>query len=263
MRDKKIINILYIFLFLVVITLSFALPVERVRLDNYVNDYTNTLTENDIRDISIIAESLRNNKVAEFAVVIVDNMNGMTKEEYALKIAHNNLGDSKDDNGLLLLIALQEREFRVEVGYGLEGDLNDAKVGRFSREYLIPFLSNNQFGLGIKSFALKIHDDLLPNTHLEVKAPQKPSDFDYNISILLIVLMFIVVRSLLSFAFYKIDKKGRPRSSSDEAFSAALLASMFLRGGRGGNFGGGLGGGGFGGGFGGGGFGGGGFGGRF
>jgi len=248
----------------------FALDVNKVKLDSYVNDYTGTLSAQEIQEINIISESLRQNGVAEVAVVIVDNMNGLSKEEYALKIAHEKLGDTKLDNGLLILVAKQEREFRIEVGYGLEGDLPDSKVGRIARELLIPQLSAGLYGKGIIAFTLQIHKELLPNTSVAVQMPVRTTTNRRALNELIFYMLFfgvIVINRLISgFAYYKEDKEKRKKNGEkvdDNFFTAALFASMFMHsGGRGGNFGRGMGG--FsGGGFGGGGFGGGGFGGSF
>ena len=59
------------------------------------------------------------------------------------------IGDEEEDNGLLLLLALEERESRVEVGYGLEGILPDGKTGRFQDQYMIPYFKDDNFDEGM------------------------------------------------------------------------------------------------------------------
>ena len=59
------------------------------------------------------------------------------------------IGDKEKNNGLLILIALEERKSRIEVGYGLEGVLPDGKTGRIQDEYMIPYFKDNNFDEGI------------------------------------------------------------------------------------------------------------------
>ena len=64
----------------------------------------------------------------------------MSLEDYSTQLFRNfGIGNSKLNNGVLMLIALDERQSRIEVGYGLEGILNDAKTGRIQDNYMIPY----------------------------------------------------------------------------------------------------------------------------
>jgi len=227
------------------LNLCLALPLEQVKLSSYVNDYTNTLTMEEIQSLNVILDSLR--EKAETAIVIVDNFDGLSVEEYSLTIAHENLGTEKEDNGLLILIGMDVKEYRIEVGYGLEGELNDAKVGRLARENLNPFFEEGRFGDGLISLTNAIHTELLPDKQITgVYIPQTSSE-SYDYSIFAFIFFFIIIRAIIG-AIYQ-AKTGKKDKDSDKFFTSALIASMFFRGGggRGGGFGG-FGGGGFGGG---------------
>lgn len=229
-----------------------ALPVEDVQLTGYVNDYTTTLSPSQIQEISSIAQALQEQGLAEIAIVVVDNFDGLTREEYAIGIAHENLGDTQEDNGLLLLVGLEVREYRIEVGYGLEGILNDAKVGRMGRELLIPNFQAGNYGQGILEVVQAIGYELSPEG---IQAPAKYSTDEGNISGIVLWFVFIILFFIfraISYAQYKKKHHNDSDDGLDDAFTAAMFASWFFRPPRGG-----FGGGGFGG-FGGGGFGGGG-----
>jgi len=59
-------------------------------------------------------------------VVIISSLDGYPKEEYATKLFREwGIGNKKTNNGVLLLIAVQDRQIRIEVGYGLEGAIPD------------------------------------------------------------------------------------------------------------------------------------------
>lgn len=235
-----------------------ALPVEKVKLTGYVNDYVGVLSQEDIVQINGIAQKLQQSGKAELAIVIVDSLEGLPIEEYAMSVAHGHLGN-KQDNGLLLLVSLGDRKYRAEVGYGLEGDLNDAKIGRLQREYLVPAFKEEKYGQGLVSLSAAIYKELSPGEEISggVAVQQAPPSFLRYINFWTIFFFIMLIRGFIG-AFNR-NKKQEPKRDVNDSFAAAFIASMFMRGGgRNGGFGGGSNfGGGFGG-FGGGGFGGGG-----
>ncbi|NMA53030.1 MAG: TPM domain-containing protein, partial [Peptococcaceae bacterium] len=95
------------------------------------------------------AELARQTK-AQVVVVTTNTLDGASPEEYALAILRGwGIGDKNLNNGLLILVSPAERVSRIEVGYGLEGALNDAKTGQIQDIYMIPYFSNNDFNQGI------------------------------------------------------------------------------------------------------------------
>ena len=118
----------------------------------YVNDYAGILSEETKQYILSTNIDLERKTGAQIVVVTVKSLEGITIEEYANKLFNTwKIGDDVKNNGLLLLCATDERQFRVEVGYGLEGDLPDGKTGRMQDEYIIPYLKNNNYDEGIKN----------------------------------------------------------------------------------------------------------------
>ena len=118
----------------------------------YVNDYANLLSEETKNYIINTNVSLNNQTGAQIVVVTVPNLEGRALEEYATALFREfGIGDKNKNNGVLLLLALEERQFRVEVGYGLEGTLTDGKTGRIQDEYIIPYLKQNNWNEGIKN----------------------------------------------------------------------------------------------------------------
>ena len=165
----------------------------------YVNDYANILSLE--TEEYIIEKSLAINNVdgTQIVVVTVPNLEGRTIEDYALNLFRNfGIGDRENNNGLLLLLALEEREFRVEVGIGLEGILPDGKTGRFQDKYIIPFLKNNDWDNGIKngydafySEIVKLNElDLNYNTPIEESLNEESYNAVYLV--IIVLLNFII-----------------------------------------------------------------------
>ena len=86
----------------------------------YVNDYANLLTEDTKNYIINTNVNLQKQTGAQIVVVTVENLEGNSLEDYATELFRNfGIGDKTKNNGILMLLALEEREFRIEVGYGL------------------------------------------------------------------------------------------------------------------------------------------------
>ena len=118
----------------------------------YVNDYAGLLDTNTEQYIINVNTSLESQTGAQVVVVTVPSLDGEALEEYATTLFREfGIGDKTKNNGVLLLLALEERMFRVEVGYGLEGALNDAKTGRIQDNYIIPYLKEDKWDEGIKN----------------------------------------------------------------------------------------------------------------
>lgn len=131
----------------------------------YINDYANILSEE--TENYILTKSIELNKTngSQIVVVTVENLDGMTIEDYSLQLFRKfGIGDKDKNNGLLFLIALEEREFRIEVGYGLEGILPDGKVGRLEDKYIIPYFKNDRFDEGIKSGYDVFYSEIINNS---------------------------------------------------------------------------------------------------
>ena len=97
-------------------------------------------------------QELESKTGAQIVVVTIPSLEGQALEEYATELFRKwGIGDAEKDNGILLLCAVEDRQFRVEVGYGLEGDLPDGKTGRMQDTYIIPLLKENAFDGGIKN----------------------------------------------------------------------------------------------------------------
>lgn len=118
----------------------------------YVYDGAQVLSDETEQYIQKTSQELENKTGAQIVVVTVSSLEGQSLEEYATELFRQwGIGDAEKNNGVLLLCAVEDRQFRVEVGYGLEGDLPDGKTGRMQDEYIIPLLREDQFDAGIKN----------------------------------------------------------------------------------------------------------------
>ena len=191
---------------------------------------------------------LEEKTTVQFVILTVNSLEGESIEEFSIYVAHDlwKLGQKDKDNGILLTVALGDRKYRFEIGYGLEGTLPDSFVGTVGRKYLVPYFRRGEYSKGIVQATLAIITRVSSEYGVEitgmpqiytgyqpVRRASKPSILGSILSVLFfiaLVYMFIRHPRLLLF----------------------LLFLNMLGGGRrsywGGGYGGGFGGGGFGGG---------------
>ena len=208
----------YLILLLLSISFSFlnVSAIVKPTKDFYVNDYANILSNETEEYIISKSSKLASIDGTQIVVVTVKNLEGNSLESYATKLFREfGIGDKNKNNGLLLLLALEERKFRVEVGYGLEGILPDGKTGRFQDEYIIPYLKENKWDEGIKNGYDAFYAEIVEQNNLDLSY-NKPieknnsNSFSYVVaSIFGLILGTIVGSALQTTCFRNKKKRGR------------------------------------------------------
>ncbi len=121
------------------------------RNDGWVTDAARFLKPAEERALEAQLEAWTQSTGHQIAVVTVPNLGGETVEAAALKVARGwGVGRAGEDDGAVLLIAKKERQLRIEVGKGLEGDLTDSVSGRILRNVITPRFKKGEFSVGIR-----------------------------------------------------------------------------------------------------------------
>jgi uncharacterized protein len=103
-----------------------------------------------VADIERMLEAHEDSTSNQIAVLTIADLGGEVLEEYSLKVAETwKLGQAGKDNGVLLLVARDDRKVRIEVGRGLEGSLTDATSGRIIRREIVPRFKEGDFDGGV------------------------------------------------------------------------------------------------------------------
>ncbi len=120
----------------------------------FVNDFANVIDDSNEYVIALTLESLEKDKGVEIAIATISTLPvGETVQTYANKLLNEwGVGKRGEDNGLLILISVQERRIQVETGYGLEGILPDGRIGRILDNH-IDQLSAGNYGTAIEGIA--------------------------------------------------------------------------------------------------------------
>ncbi len=113
---------------------------------------------------------LEQKTTAQFVVLTIKSLEGEPLEDFSINIAHNKwkLGQKDKDNGVLLLVSLQDRKYRFEIGYGLEGILPDSLVGSIGRQYLVPYFREGDYSQGIFAASLAVINIIATNAGVDI-----------------------------------------------------------------------------------------------
>ena len=126
-----------------------------------VVDQADVVPDADERRVSAALEDYRRRSGNQVAVAVVKTTDKRSIEDYSIDLARRwGVGSKDKDNGVLLVIAYEDRKLRIEVGRGLEGSLTDLESGRIIRERLIPLLRRNDVAGAVSQGTDAIRQDL-------------------------------------------------------------------------------------------------------
>lgn len=118
----------------------------------YVNDFARVVDAATREELEALLRDTEQKTSAEVVVATVTSLNGMSVEEYANRLFQRwGIGQKREDNGILVLVAPSEREMRIEVGYGLEPIIPDGLAGEIIRSEFLPRFRDGDFSGGIQN----------------------------------------------------------------------------------------------------------------
>lgn len=128
----------------------------------FVNDYADVISEEDEQAIYKKGAHLNNSTSAQVVVVTVDTVGDEVISDYALEVGRNwGVGDKEKNNGIVILLAAEDRDVYIAVGYGLEGAMPDSKTGRILDEYGIPYFETDEFSKGLLEVYNAVYNEVL------------------------------------------------------------------------------------------------------
>ena len=136
----------------------------------------------------------------QISVLTIPSLEDQTIEERAIQVFDQwKIGKKGKDNGVLILIAKKERKVRIEVGYGLEGDIPDAYAKRIVEDVMLPQFRNGQFTtgvvLGIQQIAHLSHIELQKNSKLLRRKSRTVLPLGYIFFLIWVFFVFMKARS--------------------------------------------------------------------
>jgi uncharacterized protein len=229
----------------VAVALALALPLaaERVsglRPSGYVNDFAQELSAEGRERLTSLCREVEEKTGAQIAVVTVRTLEGLTPEEYAVQLFRQwGIGRKEDKRGVLVLLAVEDRKYKIEVGYGLEPILPDGKVGGFGRE-MVPLLKNRDYDGALLQITGQIAQVIAEDRGVALDAPLaattppdeggEPSGMAPADTALRVALVMLV--ALLGAMFHVLRKRNKPKSMwgglVQVVVIALLLGNLFV-----------------------------------
>lgn len=202
---------------LTICTSSFAsASIPAASSDFYVNDFAGVFTPEEKALLMDKAVTL-SNKSDGIQVVIstIKSLEGDSVENYALNM-YNKYGIGKNDMGLLILLATEDRQIRVEVGKSMEAYINDSKAGRFMDKYAVPYLKENKFNEGLISLQAAFVDEI--TSAMSSKADTAPTSSSNSASsgdftFIFGILGFLLFIAIIIYTIWLISKKIQKRKN--------------------------------------------------
>ncbi len=141
----------------------------------YIQDYAGVVSPETKSRINSLGSQLAAKTKAQIVVVTTKTLEGAVLEEYSLEVLRQwGIGDKTLNNGVLILVAVDDKQSRIEVGYGLEGALPDAKTGRIQDNYMIPYFQKGEYDKGILNGYLTVATEVAKEYKLELRTDAKP-----------------------------------------------------------------------------------------
>lgn len=172
---------------------------------NYLNAQERNILENTIQNIY-------SNGGPQIQILTIETLNDFPIEEYSIRLLEKwKIGDNSKGNGLLILIAKNERKLRIEVGNGIEGNITDAYAGRVVRNILSPAFKDGQYFEGLSRSIKAMTEADIENTVITPKSIRSNIPFPVpylGLSLLLYIFLYKIsgrntlIRGILSSLFF-------------------------------------------------------------
>ncbi|MDD5376767.1 MAG: TPM domain-containing protein [Candidatus Gracilibacteria bacterium] len=128
-------------------------PMNLPKLTEYVEDFSDALAPADLTNLRQTARDYEAKTTNQMVVVLIPNRNGNELFDIGMKIFNSNqIGQKGKDNGILLIIATDEKKIRIVTGYGLEGDIPDVLASDFIEKSIRPLVNEGKYQEAIRAF---------------------------------------------------------------------------------------------------------------
>jgi len=175
----------------------------------WVNDFANVIDRGTADKIASVIEEVEQKTSAEIVVVTAGSIAPYDEKAYARLIFDSwKPGKKGKDNGVLVLLAVKERRWRIETGYGVEGILPDGLCGEIGRTYMVPYFKEGKYAEGLYQGVCAVAGIIAKDAHVSLAAlgnfqeisPESQSSSSLPnsavILIFVIIMLFIFIGNL-------------------------------------------------------------------
>jgi uncharacterized protein len=214
-------------LFLLMLSAAVLMPLpasgerpQELKPQGYANDFAGVLSPEARTKLTVLCSELDQKAHAQIAIVTIHTLEGDSIEHFSITMAQKWGVGPKSDRGVLILLVVNDRQYRAEVGYGLEEILPDGKVGSFQRE-AIPLIRSGNYNQALLLVTSRVADVIASDAGVQLSGPRPPPQpvrqpsggISIGGIILLIIIVLIVLftplRSLLFWMLFSSMFDGR------------------------------------------------------
>ncbi|MGA3053205.1 MAG: TPM domain-containing protein [Candidatus Korobacteraceae bacterium] len=226
---------------------TWAEKIADIRPQGYVTDLAHVIDPTTKARLETLCAEVEQKTGTQIAVVTVNSLEGRTREDYAADLYKQlGVGSKKDNRGVLLLLAPKEHQYKIEIGYGLEPVINDARAGDIGRE-MVPNLRSGDYSAAVLVGTTRVAQLIAADKGVQLNgvpasqpsAPAPAWQTAWWLPWLIVVIILVVIRAI-SRSTRGGGRGPRSRGGGGAALPWFLLGSAL--GGRGGGWGGGFGG---------------------
>ncbi len=182
---------------------SSAEKIAEIRPQGYVTDLAQVIDPATKARLETLCAEVEQKTGAQIAVVTVDSLDGQSREDYAADLyKHLGVGSMKDNRGVLLLLAPKEHQYKIEVGYGLEPVINDARAGDIGRE-MVPDLHRQDYSTAVLRCAARLAQLIAADKGVQLSGvpanrPRVPASQNSPLIPFLFIVAVIVILHIIS-----------------------------------------------------------------
>ncbi|MBL8021491.1 MAG: TPM domain-containing protein [Leptospirales bacterium] len=225
-------NVGFLFLLAFLLTPLSAQEIQLPEVRGRITDLTQTLSSAELEAIETKLSALEKSKGAQVAVLILPTTGAETIEAFSIRVAEKwKIGRKGVDDGVILIVAKDDRKLRIEVGYGLEGALPDATCKQIIDEQIVPHFKAGKFDVGINSGL----DAIIKRINGEPLPPPVSGSDDFEnmgwagkLGIIAFLAVFIIVGTLVPMFVHKLLAIVPPLVGGTAAVIVYMLSGIWF-----------------------------------
>ena len=196
-----------------------AEPVSQLHATNYVNDFAHVLDAQTTTELNDVCQQIDQKAQAKLAVVTINSTDSESIEDYAVDLFKQwGLGTKQTNRGVLILLAVKDRKYRTEVGYGLEPILPDGKVGGFWRE-AVPLLKQSDYSAAVRLTTERVAQVIASDAGVQLTGTRAmprgyggPQQIPFSaIAVFIVIAILVLATPLRRVLFWWLLFSGGPR----------------------------------------------------
>ena len=203
-----------------------AEDIKSIHPTGYVTDLAGVIGADKTAKLEALCMELEQKTGAQLAIITVRSLDGQSVEYYAVDLFRQlGIGSKKGNRGVLLLVAPNDRKYRIEVGYGLEPVINDARAGDAGRA-MVPFLRQGDYGDAIETAAWQLAKYIADDSNVTLSGQPPVTRIRHSNRGGGIGIFWVIVGLIILFSFLGRASGTRPGGGGGSGLLWFLLGMM-------------------------------------